>query len=75
MWVKEQLFVLAYKDYTFDLYDIDQLEKYQRENTVKEEQGAEGEAGGANSAENEGKSPEELNPLIVILKGLPKISP
>ena len=28
MWVKEQLFVLAYKDYTFDLYDIDQLQKY-----------------------------------------------
>lgn len=31
LWVKDNLFVLAYKDFTFDVVDVDQLEKYQQD--------------------------------------------
>ena len=53
MWVKDNLFVIAYKDFTFDLVDMDQVEKYQKgieeaersgeDTNMKDEEAKEGE--------------------------------
>lgn len=64
---------MAYKDFTFDLFDITELEKHQIED--KDDAGADKKEEESKTSETATKSPQELDPLTVILKGLPIVAP